>query len=115
MSPAYGGDVVQLGAYTALPAHRRAYFDAFWQEMRALGARPHWGKEMDHSAAEIRELYPMSERFIALRDELDPHRVFANRYLEHVLGQGEPERAPVGSGSAMPEEGLEPPTRGEPN
>jgi hypothetical protein len=78
MSPAYGGDVVQLGAYTALPGHRRAYFDAFWEEMRALGARPHWSKEMDHTGAEIRALYPMTERFIALRDELDPDRIFAN-------------------------------------
>jgi FAD/FMN-containing dehydrogenase len=58
MSPACGADSVQLGAYTALPAQRRSYFDAFWREMRALGARPHWGKEMDHTAAEIRSLRP---------------------------------------------------------
>lgn len=95
MSPAYGGDVVQLGAYTALPAHRRAYFEAFWGEMRALGARPHWGKEMDHSAGEIRALYPMAERFIALREELDPGRVFANRFLDRVLDDGEPAAGPV--------------------
>lgn len=88
MSPAHGGDVVQLGAYTALPAYRRAYFDAFWAEMRALGARPHWGKEMEHAAAEIRELYPQADRFTALRDEVDPERVFANRFLDRVLGQG---------------------------
>jgi L-gulono-1,4-lactone dehydrogenase len=100
MSPAYGGDVVQLGAYTALRGHRRAYFDAFWEEMRALGARPHWGKEMDHSAAEIGELYPMAERFIALRDELDPGRVFANRFLDRVLGQGDPARAPLRADAA---------------
>jgi L-gulono-1,4-lactone dehydrogenase len=87
MSPAHGGDSVQLGAYTALPAQRRAYFDAFWQEMRALGARPHWGKEMDHMAAEIRSLYPMAERFCALRETLDPARVFANRFLDRVLGE----------------------------
>jgi FAD/FMN-containing dehydrogenase len=89
MSPAYGGDVVQLGAYTALPGHRRAYFDAFWEEMRALGARPHWGKEMDHTGAEIRALYPMAKRFIALRDDLDPDRVFANPFLDRVLGEGD--------------------------
>ena len=86
MSPAYGGDAVQLGAYTALPAQRRAYFDAFWQEMRPLGARPHWGKELDHHAEEIFALYPMAARFTALRDELDPRRVYANRFLDRVLG-----------------------------
>ena len=89
MSPAYGADSVQLGAYTALPAQRRAYFDAFWREMRALGARPHWGKEMDHTAPEIRSLYPMAERFLALRDTLDPSRMFANRFLDRVLGEEE--------------------------
>jgi L-gulonolactone oxidase len=86
MSPAYGGDVVQLGAYTAIAAERRPYFDAFWQEMRPLAARPHWGKELDHKAEEIRSIYPMAERFIALRGDLDPGRVFANEFLDRVLG-----------------------------
>ena len=86
MSPAYGGDVVQLGAYTAIAAQRRAYFDTFWQEMRPLGARPHWGKELDHGAEEIRSIYPMAERFVALRQDLDPRRVFANEFLDRVLG-----------------------------
>jgi FAD/FMN-containing dehydrogenase len=86
MSPAYGGDVVQLGAYTGLRGHRRAYFDELWREMRPLGARPHWGKELDHGAAEIRSLYPLAARFLTLRDEVDPARVFANRFLDRVLG-----------------------------
>jgi hypothetical protein len=86
MSPAHGGDVIQLGAYTGLRGHRRAYFDEFWREMRPLGARPHWGKELDHGAAEIASLYPMVDCFNALRDEIDPGRVYANRFLERVLG-----------------------------
>jgi FAD/FMN-containing dehydrogenase len=86
MSPAYGGNTVQLGAYTALPGHRRTYFDAFWQEMRQLGARPHWGKELNHDAAEIRPLYPMADRFVALCDAVDPGRLFRNAFLDRVLG-----------------------------
>lgn len=86
MSPAYGGDVVQLGAYTGLRGHRRAYFDGFWREMRPLGARPHWGKELDHRAPDIGSLYPMADRFVALRDEIDPGRVYANQFLDRVLG-----------------------------
>jgi FAD/FMN-containing dehydrogenase len=86
MSPAHGGDVVQLGAYTGIGGHRRAYFGEFWREMRPLGARPHWGKELDHGAPEIASLYPMADRFIALRDEIDPGRVYANRFLDRVLG-----------------------------
>jgi FAD/FMN-containing dehydrogenase len=90
MSPAYGGNTVQLGAYTALPGHRRAYFEAFWHEMRQLGARPHWGKELDHDAAQIRSLYPMTDRFVAVRDALDPRHLFSNPFLERIFGSDEP-------------------------
>lgn len=86
MSTAHGQDVIHLGACTAIDAHKRAYFDPFWEEMRPLGARPHWAKEMDHEAAELRSLYPMADRFLALRDEMDPNRVFANAFLDRVLG-----------------------------
>ena len=86
MSPAFGGDTVQLGAYTALRSQQERYFAAFWREMRQLAARPHWGKAMDHSGTEIRELYPSAARFVGLRDELDPARIFANPFLDRVLG-----------------------------
>jgi len=86
LSPASGGDVVQLGAYTALTADRDRYFAEFWRRMRPLGARPHWGKQLDHSAAELRALYPQLPRFTALRDALDPDRVFANPFVDRVLG-----------------------------
>ena len=86
MSSAYGRDVVHLGACTAIDAHKLAYFEPFWKEMRPLGARPHWAKELDHEAAEVRSLYPMAHRFLAVRDEMDPNRVFANSFLDRVLG-----------------------------
>lgn len=86
MSTAYGRDVVHLGACTAITGSRREYFEGFWAEMRRLGARPHWAKEMDHEADEIRRLYPMAGRFLALRDKWDPERVFANSFLERTLG-----------------------------
>jgi FAD/FMN-containing dehydrogenase len=86
MSTAYGGDVVHLGACTAITGQRHRYFDAFWQEMRRLGGRPHWGKEMDHHRDEIRSLFPAADCFLALRDEWDPDRVFTNPFLERTLG-----------------------------
>lgn len=106
MSPAYGRDTVQLGAYTALPGHRRAYFDAFWQEMRQLDARPHWGKEMNHDAAEIRSLYPMADRFASLRDSVDPGHLFRNPFLDRVLGHDQPNAAWTAPG-ATPELALD--------
>jgi L-gulono-1,4-lactone dehydrogenase len=86
LSPAQGDDVVQLGAYAGQTPEVDRYFAQFWRQMRELGARPHWGKEMDHDAEEIRALYPFASRFEALRDELDPGRVFTNEFLDRVLG-----------------------------
>lgn len=86
MSPAYGGDVVQLGAYTAVLGHRDRYFGEFWRRMRELSARPHWGKELDHTADELRGLYPRFDDFIDARDALDPDRIFANPLLDRILG-----------------------------
>ncbi|WP_188836869.1 D-arabinono-1,4-lactone oxidase [Flexivirga endophytica] len=86
LSPAYGGDVVQLGAYTAVLGHRDRYFDGFWAHMRELGGRPHWGKELHHTADELRPLYPRFDDFVAARHEYDPDRIFANPFLDRVLG-----------------------------
>ena len=86
MSPAQGGDVVQLGAYAGETQEVDRYFAEFWGQMRELGARPHWGKEMDHTAAEIGTLWPLASRFGELRDALDPGRVFANAFLDRALG-----------------------------
>jgi len=86
MSPAYGRDTCQIGAYTAEGSDLERYFAGFWREMRAMGARPHWGKEMDHSRDELRALYPEAGRFLALRDELDPERRFGGPFHARALG-----------------------------
>ncbi|TAM93320.1 MAG: FAD-binding protein, partial [Jatrophihabitans sp.] len=84
LSPASGRDTVQLGAYTALRAHRDRYFRAFWEAMRGLDARPHWGKWFDE--VDLDAGYPQAGRFRALRDELDPDRVFGNDFTRRVFG-----------------------------
>jgi FAD/FMN-containing dehydrogenase len=86
LSPAYGADTCQIGAYSTNGPDCTSYFDGFWRAMRELGARPHWGKELDHTAAELRPLYPSWERFLALRDQLDPQRVFGGAFHDRVLG-----------------------------
>ncbi len=86
VSPAHGVDTCQLGAYCH-GARATPYFAAFWREMRELGGvRPHWGKELDHTADEVRALWPELPRFLALRDELDPERVFGGTFHTRVLG-----------------------------
>ena len=62
------------------------YFRAVEQRMRALDGRPHWGKMHYRTAADLRPAYPRFDEFLAVRDRLDPDRVFTNPYLDTVLG-----------------------------
>ena len=86
VSPAQGADTCQIGAYSTDGPDRRDYFEGFWQVMRALGARPHWGKELDHGPAELRQLYPNFDRFLQLRQAVDPQRVFGSDARTQMLG-----------------------------
>lgn len=86
LSPASGGDVCQIGAYSTQLADTERFFRGFWREMRALEARPHWGKEFDHARDELAVRYASLPRFLALRDALDPGRVFGSAMLTRVLG-----------------------------
>lgn len=86
MSPAQGADTCQIGAYSTALRDTERFFAAFWRELRAMSARPHWGKEFDHRAEEIRARYPDFERFTALRRELDPAGTFASAFHARALG-----------------------------
>ena len=86
LSTAYG----RATAYVAFHVYRRApqpgYFAAAEQVMIRLGGRPHWGKLHTRDAAYLAGVYPRFGDFVALRDRLDPDRVFGNEHLEKVLG-----------------------------
>ncbi|AQA25245.1 L-gulono-1,4-lactone dehydrogenase [Rhodococcus sp. MTM3W5.2] len=93
-----------VGADDALlsPAHERAscyiavhqfkglpwapYFSEVERIMMEYRGRPHWGKRHFRSAESLRDAYPGWDRFAAIRADLDPHGVFTNPHLEHVLG-----------------------------
>jgi L-gulonolactone oxidase len=62
------------------------YFQRFEAVARALDGRPHWGKMHWRDAASLAPVYPRFSDFLAIRDKLDPARVFDNRYLQRVLG-----------------------------
>jgi len=86
LSPAYDRDsaVVAFHQYHRMPHER--WFGICEDVLGAAGGRPHWGKMHRLDATGMRERYPRFGDFVALRDELDPTRVFANPYLERVLG-----------------------------
>ena len=51
-----------------------------------MGARPHWGKCFVAGSDAIAPLYPRIGDFRALRDRVDPERVFGNAWLDRVIG-----------------------------
>lgn len=56
------------------------------EALAPFAARPHWGKVFTTDPAVVRSLYPRLPDFVALRDELDPHRRFANAFVDRYLG-----------------------------
>lgn len=88
MSPAYGQDVCQLGAYMANSRGIDAYFEGFAAFMKAMGGRPHWGKEFSATTDEIQQIWPKYQQFKQLVKSLDPTGVFRNAFLDKVLGDG---------------------------
>ncbi|WP_246160582.1 D-arabinono-1,4-lactone oxidase [Nocardioides humilatus] len=86
LSPAHERDVAYIAfhQYHRMPHER--FFAACFDILAAAGGRPHWGKMHDMAAADLAERYPRFADFVALRDRLDPNGVFANPYLDRVLG-----------------------------
>ncbi|MFT4125981.1 MAG: D-arabinono-1,4-lactone oxidase [Gordonia sp. (in: high G+C Gram-positive bacteria)] len=68
------------------PADSAAYFADVEAIIAAHGGRPHWGKMHTRDAGYLRSVYPRFDEFLAVRERFDPHRVFANPYLQRVLG-----------------------------
>jgi L-gulono-1,4-lactone dehydrogenase len=86
LSTAYG----RASAYIACHVYRSAphadYFKGVEEIMTRLDGRPHWGKLHTRDATYLSRAYPRFADFVALRDRLDPRRLFTNDYLDAVLG-----------------------------
>ncbi|HZE37805.1 MAG TPA: D-arabinono-1,4-lactone oxidase, partial [Stackebrandtia sp.] len=86
MSTSNGRDTVYFAVHQYKGMPYRDYFDAVEAIMRSHDGRPHWGKLHTRTAADLAPTYARFAEFRALRDRLDPERVFANPYLTQVLG-----------------------------
>ncbi|MBN9171202.1 MAG: FAD-linked oxidoreductase, partial [Microbacterium sp.] len=87
MSTAHGRATGYIAVHRYWREDPTEYFEAVEQIMLGFGGRPHWGKMHTLDAAILRERYPHFADFTALRDRLDPGRMFQNAYLERVLGE----------------------------
>ena len=87
LSTAYGRN----SAYVAVHMYRGMDYEPYFRAVEAImvdyGGRPHWGKIHFQDNSTLRDLYPEFDKFVELRDRLDPTGMFSNAYLNRVLGR----------------------------
>jgi FAD/FMN-containing dehydrogenase len=86
LSTAYGRDSAYIACHIYSKTPNSAYFQGVEEIASRLEGRPHWGKVHTKDAAYLRTVYPKFSDFLALRDKIDPGRLFGNEYLDKVLG-----------------------------
>jgi FAD-linked oxidoreductase len=86
LSTAQGRDAGYIAVHRYFRDDPQAYFRAVEDIMKHYDGRPHWGKMHYQDAATLATVYPHHAEFVAVRDRLDPARIFTNPYLDRVLG-----------------------------
>ncbi|MFF1544838.1 D-arabinono-1,4-lactone oxidase [Streptomyces sp. NPDC058291] len=86
LSTASGRDSAYIAVHMVKGTAYQGYFTAAERIFTAHQGRPHWGKVHTRDAEYFAGVYPRFEEFTALRDRLDPGRLFQNDYLRRVLG-----------------------------
>ncbi|MFG2822019.1 D-arabinono-1,4-lactone oxidase [Kitasatospora sp. NPDC048365] len=86
LSTASGRDTAYIAVHLYRGTAEQGYFTEVEKLMTAHQGRPHWGKLHTRDAEYLASVYPRFGDFTALRDEVDPQRVFGNDYLRRVLG-----------------------------
>lgn len=86
LSTASGRDSMYLAFHVPAKADHSDYFCGVEEVLRQYDGRPHWGKMHTLTAEGLAAVHPRFEEFLAVREKLDPARIFTNPYLQHVLG-----------------------------
>ncbi|MDF1761287.1 MAG: D-arabinono-1,4-lactone oxidase [Coxiellaceae bacterium] len=98
LSPAYGRDVIRIDPYwwSYNIGDPRRFFEFYWDEFLGdEGARLHWGKYLPHVGQRcgqvmfgpefVRATYPKFDAWLALRQRLDPQKVFLTDYWQSIF------------------------------
>lgn len=88
LSPAYGRPICDIEAVTCTgtPNIEPFYLDYTNAMLAFPTSRPHWGKYILRPE-QIKARYPKMDRFLELRQQFDPDRVFLNDFLEGPVFQ----------------------------
>lgn len=86
LSTASGRETAYIAVHMYKGTPYQAYFTAAERIFTAHEGRPHWGKVHTRDAEYFAGVYPRFGEFTALRDRMDPDRLFGNDYLRRVLG-----------------------------
>jgi hypothetical protein len=97
LSPSYKEPVMRVDVFwfsknAGCPAVQGGFYDQFWQLLKPLGFRLHWGKglpEYDYPgwAQYFRQQWPKLDEFLALREQMDPQGLFLTAYWKrHLYG-----------------------------
>ena len=85
LSNAHGRDTVTISVHQDGSLPYREFFESVEPIFWGCGGRPHWGKIHTLRAERLRELYPEWDRFLAIREQLDPRGRFLNAHLREVF------------------------------
>jgi FAD-linked oxidoreductase len=86
LSTAHGRQTGYIAVHRYWREDQSEYFAAIEKIMMGFDGRPHWGKMHNRDAESLAKTYPRFGDFVAVRDRLDPDRLFRNEYLDRVLG-----------------------------
>jgi L-gulonolactone oxidase len=86
LSTAYQRDTAYLAVHQYQRLSHERYFHAVESIVGGVGGRPHWGKLHEQDATTLERLYPRFQDWRAVRARVDPGGIFANAYLDRVVG-----------------------------
>jgi hypothetical protein len=85
LSVTQGEDSVTISVHDAAEGTHWEFFREAQQVFRQFDGRPHWGKLKHLETDEMKRIFPLLDRFTAVRRRLDPDGVFLNDYLRPLL------------------------------
>ena len=86
ISPAYGRDSAFVAIHMYKGMKHEEFFAAMEEIFQKYDGRPHWGKMHTMSHENVVAAYPNLDKFLQVRQELDPNQMFVNDYLKELFG-----------------------------